>query len=208
MTLNNLKIPFKNKNRIETNYSQACQDLFVLSCLDGKDNGFFLELGCNQPIIYSNTYLLESKFNWNGISIDIQQHCVDMFKDIRKCNALCKDALSINYEELLKDKNHIDYLSLDLDPAVITLECLKKIPFNKIEFSVITYEHDYYRFKDYCRDESRKIFLENNYYLLASNVNISGLVFEDWYINIKYVDLNKVNLFKSENLESKNIIFY
>ena len=44
----------------------------------------------------------------------------------------------------LKDCTEIDYLQLDCDPPVITYKILLKIPFDKVKFGVITYEHDHY----------------------------------------------------------------
>ena len=47
--------------------SQFKQDLFVLNELGFKKDGFFVEFGACDGISMSNTYLLEKKFNWNGI---------------------------------------------------------------------------------------------------------------------------------------------
>jgi FkbM family methyltransferase len=47
--------------------SQYRQDLFVLSELDFKVNGFFVEFGATNGVDLSNTYLLEKDFGWNGI---------------------------------------------------------------------------------------------------------------------------------------------
>jgi FkbM family methyltransferase len=47
--------------------SQIRQDLFVLSELDFKKNGFFVEFGATNGIDLSNTYLLEKEFGWRGI---------------------------------------------------------------------------------------------------------------------------------------------
>lgn len=52
---------------LEYSKSQLGQDLFVLSELAFKRNGFFVEFGATNGIELSNTYLLESKFGWNGI---------------------------------------------------------------------------------------------------------------------------------------------
>jgi hypothetical protein len=84
--LGSLKVKFKNSDRIEKNYSQVLQDIFVLSCLDGGEEEFFLEIGCSHPTDLSNTYLLESKFGWNGISIDNIR--VEGFSKIRKSDYL------------------------------------------------------------------------------------------------------------------------
>ena len=36
------------------------QDIFVLSMLNGKKNGVYVEIGADQPRVISNTYLLEN----------------------------------------------------------------------------------------------------------------------------------------------------
>ena len=47
--------------------SQNFQDIFVLSVLDFKEKGFFVEFGASNGIQLSNTYILEKNFGWNGI---------------------------------------------------------------------------------------------------------------------------------------------
>jgi FkbM family methyltransferase len=52
---------------IKLSKSQLAQDLFVLSELNFKKKGFFVEFGATNGINLSNTYLLEKKYKWNGI---------------------------------------------------------------------------------------------------------------------------------------------
>ena len=47
--------------------SQIRQDLFVLSELNFKKDGFFIEFGAAGGVEDSNTYLLEEGFGWRGI---------------------------------------------------------------------------------------------------------------------------------------------
>jgi len=47
--------------------SQMYQDLFVLQELDEKSNGFFVEFGASDGLLFSNTALLEREFGWTGI---------------------------------------------------------------------------------------------------------------------------------------------
>jgi hypothetical protein len=49
-------------------YSQLGQDEWVVG-LYGKNPGFFVDVGFNDGIVFSNTYLLEKK-GWIGIGID------------------------------------------------------------------------------------------------------------------------------------------
>ena len=46
---------------------QLFQYLFVLYCLHGKTDGYFVEFGAANRISLSNTWLLEKKYNWRGI---------------------------------------------------------------------------------------------------------------------------------------------
>lgn len=204
-----LKIKFEGVDSFDSNYSQAGQDLFVLMSLNGKKNGYFLDLGCHHPTLISNTYLLETKFGWDGVCMDIDGGFISQFSGVRKAKAYIQDATKIDFDSLLKEypTNHIDYLSLDLEPADVTLNCLKSIPFDKIEFSVITFEHDTYRFGDYCKDTSREIFENAGYQLVCGDVSNDGCSFEDWYINPKYISMEHVNSLHANKKEWSNIIY-
>jgi FkbM family methyltransferase len=52
---------------IQQSKSQLTQDLFVLSCLDFKRSGYFVEFGATNGIDLSNSWLLEKEFGWSGI---------------------------------------------------------------------------------------------------------------------------------------------
>jgi FkbM family methyltransferase len=47
--------------------SQLRQDLFVLTHLNFKKSGYFVEFGATNGIDLSNTHLLETRFDWKGI---------------------------------------------------------------------------------------------------------------------------------------------
>lgn len=57
----------KNLKIIEKTLSQLGQEIFVLCHLDFKQKGFFVEFGACDGLKCSNTYLLETEFNWDGI---------------------------------------------------------------------------------------------------------------------------------------------
>ncbi len=52
---------------ISLSKSQFRQDLFTLSQLNFKKNGYFLEFGSCDGFVGSNSYLLEKFFHWDGI---------------------------------------------------------------------------------------------------------------------------------------------
>ena len=61
--------------------SQFKQDLFVISEVDFKSNGYFVEFGATDGITFSNTYLLEKEFGFNGI---LAEPNPNMWKNIAK----------------------------------------------------------------------------------------------------------------------------
>ena len=196
-----LKVKFPKSETIQYNHSQTYQDMFVLTMLNGKENGIFLEIGAADPFYGSNTALLE-KFGWNGISIDIQEEEIKKFNSVRNCTALVRDGLSTNYKALLEsftDKTDIDYLQLDCEPPENTLKILMSIPFETYRFAVITFEHDYYcDFDRTIRDKSRKYLEAQGYELVVSNVSADNIgVYEDWWIHPDLVNEENKNILKS-----------
>jgi FkbM family methyltransferase len=59
-----------NHDILSKSESQLRQDLFVLSQLGFKKDGFFVEFGATDGKKLSNSYLLETKFNWRGILVE------------------------------------------------------------------------------------------------------------------------------------------
>lgn len=170
-------------------YSQIGQDLIVLKYLKNKTNGTFVDVGCGYPSYINNTYLLEKKYGWTGISIDLNNYLdpfeVDFEENTRerctgkswqelrpKSNRVLANALTLDYEKLFEE-NHmpetIDFLSLDLEPPEVTFECLFKIPFHKYKFRFIAFETDEYREGGIMRrDESRNYFEKLDYVLVGT----------------------------------------
>ncbi len=204
---NRLKFKFKDFDKIDRNYSQVMQDMFVLTMLGGKKSGTYLEIGSGDPFYGNNTALLE-ELGWKGVSIDIEPNHVRKFNELRKNICFQTDATTINYTKLFEDKNlpsNIDYLSLDCDPPEITYDILTKLPLDEYRFAVITYEHDYYADNSKYRDESRKYLISKGYELVIDNVAPDRLCsFEDWWVHPDLVDRNTINNFKIiSNLSKK-----
>jgi hypothetical protein len=65
--------------------SQNFQDLFALFKLNGKKRGYFVEFGVGDGIDSSNTYLLETKYEWNGLVAEPAKARHDDLRKNRNC---------------------------------------------------------------------------------------------------------------------------
>jgi FkbM family methyltransferase len=66
--------------------SQLRQDLFVLSHLSFKRNGYFVEFGATNGYDLSNTYLMEKELGWSGILAEPATFWKKDLKNNRDCN--------------------------------------------------------------------------------------------------------------------------
>jgi hypothetical protein len=187
--LENLNVKFRGASRIERNFSQCFQDMFVLTMLNGKKGGHFLEIGSGHPFYCNNTVLLEKLFNWDGISIDKDVEITELFSKYRCSKVINSDAVKLNYEELLDFKDY-HYLQIDCDPSFVSYEILLQIPFRSHRFAVITFEHDYYTDKrSGVMENSRKILQSYGYELIANDIAPDNdNSFEDWWVCPELVD--------------------
>ena len=63
-------------------YSLSNVDLVIERIFKNKKKGTFIDVGCNHPIKYNNTYLLYKK-GWSGINIDLDQESINQFNEFR-----------------------------------------------------------------------------------------------------------------------------
>ena len=190
--------------------SQALQDLFVISILKNKKNGYFLEIGANHPITGNNTYILEKEYGWKGLMIEYDSSFEQLYKDLRP-NSIYRieDARLVDYRGIL-DTNafpcNIDYLQIDLDvdnkSTLDTLLLLDNTCFDKYKFATITFEHDIYTGNYFnTREISREIFKKRGYELVFPDVALffggRYCPFEDWYVHPDLVDMDYVNKIRS-----------
>ena len=203
---------FPGIENITYNYSQADQDIFVLSILNGKTNGTYLEIGCGHGFDINNTALLETKFGWNGISIDISEFWRNSW--LRQNPMEIANALEVDYLQLLQRHNititNLDYLSIDCDPPEKTFSILQQLPLNILRFAVITFEHDCYAYGPDIKNKSRKYLESQGYQLVASNISGEGLLgdFEDWWIHPELVDPAKVAIHTDVSDSIKDYAWY
>jgi hypothetical protein len=206
-----------NYNGQILNYnSQVGQDKFVLSVLKNKKNGYFIEIGSNDPKLINNTFILEKDFNWSGIMVEYDGKWLQSYKDTRPNSIhVIDDATKIDYKSLFvnnKVSRNIDYLQIDLDvcnrSTLDTLELFNNTIFDNYKFATITFEHDIYSGDHFnTRQTSRNIFLKRGYILVFPDVKNGPNAFEDWYVHPDLVDMNYINKIKTnESLEFNQIM--
>ena len=86
-------------------YSQWGEDKFITQYFKDKEKGIYLDIGCFNPFMYSNTCLLYRK-GWTGINIDINPTSIDLFniarpKDFNICTTINDEQKS--FEVFLDD---------------------------------------------------------------------------------------------------------
>ena len=187
------KFLFNGLETITTNHSKHFQDLFVLALYNGKKNGSYLEIGSGDPFVHNNTALLETKFNWKGISIDNSEALCYNFKENRNNTVICTDATELDFSNLFNlhcVDPVIDYLQIDCDEA--SIQILENLPFDNYKFGVITFEHDSYRLGTDIRDRARTLLKKHGYKLVVNDVAFSPQhSYEDWYVHPDVVDVPK-----------------
>jgi hypothetical protein len=183
--------------------SQVGQDVFVLTLLKGKTNGRYIEIGAHEPETISNTYVLEKSYNWQGVSLDIEQWSIDYFNEQRTNPALLEDATTADYAEIFQNLGWtdkvVDYASVDIEPSIATYHALVKLLDSGYKFSVITFEHANYQNPDGSREKSREFLTNLGYDLLVPDVRIipDQYEFEDWWVHPNLVDMTHVEQFRS-----------
>ena len=88
------------KKYSKRSYSFNSVDLIIDYLLKDIKNGIYVEVGCNHPIKYNNTYILHKR-GWSGINIDLDDLSIKLFKKYRKSDYNIS-ALVSNKEELKK----------------------------------------------------------------------------------------------------------
>lgn len=193
-----LRYKFPGSENITRTYAQVYQDMFILSMLNGKRGGKYLEIGSAKPWLGNNTALLETEFDWVGVGLEYKQEFVNEYNSVRKNKVTLADATKVNYKKILKElapDGVVDYLQLDCEPSKTTFDILLMIPFDLFKFAVITYEHDHY--VDITRSyrfKSRKYLESMGYELVVSDVSPDGIsTFEDWWVHPDLVSREIIN---------------
>jgi FkbM family methyltransferase len=83
-------------------YSQLGQDLEVLKLFNYKKQGYFVEIGANDGIQLSNTYLLETKYDWTGICVEPMPNAYEKLIVNRPRSQHCNRAIFSDSDTIVK----------------------------------------------------------------------------------------------------------
>tara|TARA_Y100000816_G_C25989705_1_gene516932 strand:+ start:298 stop:1005 length:708 start_codon:yes stop_codon:yes gene_type:complete len=152
-------------------YSISNVDLIIDRMFSKVKKGVFIDLGCNHPIKYNNTYLLYKR-GWRGINIDLDKASIDEFNKIRGQDYNVQSLISTNIGEEKEiyyyhsrsaintlSRKLIDYRKTKKDSIKIikqktnTLEnIIEKSPFKNQKINLLTIDienHEYEALKDF-----------------------------------------------------------
>lgn len=155
-------------------YSQCVQDAFILNMIfEGKTDGFFLEIGANDPIALNNTYLFE-KHGWSGIAFEPVASLANKWEGIR--TAKCYNVAVGNQKGQVQfTENKSKYLSHVGEAG----DAGKRVK----EDGSITYKVDQIRLTDFLNEKGIK------------KVDVAFIDVEEYEINVlDGIDFNQTDI--------------
>ena len=97
-------------------YSLSNVDLIVDRLFKNKEKGIYIDVGCNHPIKYNNTYLLHKR-GWVGINVDLDKESIIEFNKFRKSD--------FNYQAVVSSSNKL----FELPSSSVRTCCLSILSF-------------------------------------------------------------------------------
>ena len=183
-------------------YSISNVDLVIERIFKNKNDGIYIDVGCNHPIKYNNTYLLYKK-GWHGLNIDLDKKSIDQFNKLRKrdINILTLVTSTDNEEKELyyyHERSAINTISKELaksrNQRHKEIKKIKGISLNSI------IENS--KFKE-SKINLLSIDIENYEYEALKNFN-----FDKYEIDVIVTEITDINVKNLEiyNLSLENII--
>lgn len=74
-------------------YSQFGEDRVIESFFNNKSHGIYVDIGCNHPISYSNTWKLYLR-GWKGLCVDANPSLVDIYTKARPKDIALQEVIS------------------------------------------------------------------------------------------------------------------
>ena len=189
--------------------SQIGQDKWVCEALSYKRDGFFLDIGANNGVFFSNTLYLEKELGWSGVCIEPGLFPYRKLIKNRKCVCVRyfitdKNEI-INFKEfhyghgsiqgiqkvegirldkllpMLNCPEKIDYVSLDVEG--VEDKVLSGFPFDKYQVSLWTIEHNLTQTGPELKNKIKEIMEKNDYRIVVEDLQHNNISFEDWYVH-------------------------
>ena len=116
-------------------YSNWGIDMMADEFFKKKSKGFYIDVGCHQPIINNNTYRLYRR-GWSGINIDLDFNTIDMFDFFRKNDLNIEAGVSNSVEEkelyFFHNRSAVNTLSKESGSKAKEVRKIKTTTLNKI----------------------------------------------------------------------------
>jgi len=192
----------KSYTEKKISYSYGGIDSLIIQIFKNKKKGFYVDVGCGNPIKNNNTFQLYKNFNWSGINIDLDKDNIKLFNKSRPTDENINEAVSDNFKETTLffyhaksslntiNKENVKYqkakIRRSLKVNTVTLNSiLEKSKFNAQEIDFLS------------------IDVEGSELLILKNFNFNK--YKTKVIVVEYLDLSLPAL-EIKNLKIENII--
>ena len=208
-------------------YSISNVDLIIDRMFSKKQKGIYMDIGCNHPIKFNNTYLLYKR-GWNGINVDLDQTSIDEFNKLRKDDYNLVALVSLKEDELKEiyiyhERSAINTISKELvnsrstKPKQIVKKktttinkIIEESPFreNKINLLTIDIEnHEYEALKNFNFEKYEvEVIVTECHDISQKNLEIYNQSIE-YIMNTKLYTLLQNNNYKLINWVNSDLIF-
>lgn len=175
---------------------QLGADRFVIEAYKHKRGGTFLDIGAGQPVYISNTVALERALGWTGVLCDISHH-----EELRRerSSGVVPDAFLVDWRTLIANtfpSGRVDFLSLDLEPPVLTEHAMRILPWDSVRFGIVAIEHDSYREGGPDRQQRMRAFMLSNGY-----EHFAEVAHDDWWVDPQVFDVAALHAEFADMLE-------
>jgi len=187
-------------------YSQTDQDIMVLILTKFKKEGCFVEFGACDGINLSNTYLLETEFNWNGIVAEAIPDHFSKLKQNRKCKV---DSRAVFHSTSQTVDFRIVKDSFDISGITETLENdqnakLRETNYETIKVQTVSLNDLLVQHNAPYHIDYLSIDTEGSELSILTNFNFSKHEISIISVEHNYMEENKQNIF--ELLTSKGYV--
>jgi len=98
---------YAHKHKKSMHYAQAGQDLAVLTLLDGKTGGFYVDLAANHFHQLSNTFALDVEYDFRGVCIEPNQMYLHGLVARRSCDVVVNPVSDKSGDHITFRMNHV-----------------------------------------------------------------------------------------------------